>query len=212
MSLYRACKKRNDKLHHYCSVFVLISDTTPSTTEQAKHFTKSFFRYSDSTGGRAKRRSQAGELRDLLVILDSSGSIGNGVFSDAKEQIGRLVALLCPQPDPFNYGYQQLAFMTFSKTVSEIFQFDSYTSVSDIQSAIKQAPYLGSSTCTATAFNYIENMFQSTKGQFVKLKHFFSGRTFEFMSTSGHVYSFSFCLSIIILINCTQMYMKLFFL
>ncbi|WAR10110.1 hypothetical protein MAR_035186 [Mya arenaria] len=39
-----------------------------------------------------------GQLRDLLIILDSSGSIGQNNFDNAKAQLSRLVGMFCPYP------------------------------------------------------------------------------------------------------------------
>lgn len=114
---------------------------------------------------RDKRSEKVGQLRDLLIIMDSSGSITSSNFTIAKTQLARLVGLLCPSPDPFK-GYQRAALIDFSDVVSEIFDFDDRRNTQDVQAGILGMPYMGQMTCTASAFNYArENMFTLAKGK-----------------------------------------------
>ncbi|WAR04018.1 COCA1-like protein [Mya arenaria] len=101
---------------------------------------------------------------DLLIILDGSGSIGATNFQDTKNQLARLLGMLCPTPDPFK-GYQQAALIEFSSTVREIFDFNDKTNTLAVQQGVKGTPYSGGDRCTATAFNYARNtMFTAAKG------------------------------------------------
>ncbi|WAR23211.1 COCA1-like protein [Mya arenaria] len=102
-------------------------------------------------------------LRDLLVIVDGSGSIGPTNFNDAKYQLASLLGMLCPTPDPFKV-YQRAALIEFSSNVREIFDFNDKANTLSVQQGVKGMPYSGDSTCTATAFNYARNtMFTAVK-------------------------------------------------
>ncbi|XP_052809752.1 collagen alpha-3(VI) chain-like [Mya arenaria] len=109
-----------------------------------------------------------GFVRDLLVIVDGSGSIGASDFNDAKNQLARLLGMLCPEPDPFKTRrkvHQQAALIEFSTTVREIFDFNDKANTVAVQQGIIGMPYLSGQTCTATAFNYARStMFTASKG------------------------------------------------
>jgi len=51
----------------------------------------------------AKNKDGFGQLRDILLIMDASGSIGSVNFIKAKEQLGRLLGFLCPVPGEMFY-------------------------------------------------------------------------------------------------------------
>ena len=113
---------------------------------------------------RLKKGRTVGQLRDLLVIIDSSGSIGSNDFDEAKSQLARLLGYLCPTPDPFNV-YQQAALFRFASSVTEIFDFNDKSNTQEVKDGIVYTRYTGGSTCTATAFNYAKNsMFSTAKG------------------------------------------------
>lgn len=116
----------------------------------------------------SKRQTSAAKVRDLLVILDSSGSIGASSYSTAKTELGKLLALLCPRPNPFdntNPAYQQVAMIAFSTTSVEVFDFKANRNVQAIKDAISKAPYLSASTCTDLAFKQAMDMFKTFKGR-----------------------------------------------
>ncbi|WAR15140.1 COEA1-like protein [Mya arenaria] len=105
-----------------------------------------------------------GRLRDLLVIVDGSGSIGATNFQKIMNQMARLLGMLCPTPDPFK-GYQQAALIEFSGNVREIFDFNEKANTLAVQQGVNGTQYSGGYTCTATAFNYARNtMFTAAKG------------------------------------------------
>lgn len=109
------------------------------------------------------------EVRDLLIIVDSSGSIGSSSFKGAKEDLASMLDLLCPNPDPFfrdsSAFYNQAALIEFSDDVLEIFDFDDKADTSEVKSGIESMKYLMSNTCTAKAFRYArDTMFTSGKG------------------------------------------------
>ncbi|WAR23212.1 hypothetical protein MAR_036881 [Mya arenaria] len=49
--------------------------------------------------------------RDLLIILDGSGSIGATNFHDTKNQLARLLGMLCPTSDPFKVKLSENMFL-----------------------------------------------------------------------------------------------------
>lgn len=108
-----------------------------------------------------------GRLLDLLLIVDSSGSISEGDFNTKKEQLSRLMGSLCPQPDPFN-GSHRAALLRYSTDAQEIFDFDDNLDTSGVQSSIDSMTYSRGSTCTGKAFDYARtNMFTAAKGMFL---------------------------------------------
>lgn len=122
-----------------------------------------------------KRDDPIGLFRDLLIIMDSSGSIGASSFKIAKQQIGELLGLLCPVPDPFNSnrrnGYNRAALIQYSSNVVEEFDFDDQHSLADLKSAIMSIPYQAGMTCTGDALYEAIQMFTSSKGAREGTKH-----------------------------------------
>jgi hypothetical protein len=108
-------------------------------------------------------------VRDLVLILDSSGSIGNTSFIDAKKQLSKLIGLLCPI-NPFDrivgfpYQYNQAAMVTYSTNVTTNFYFNTYDTTVSIQTAIENAVYVGSGTNTNKAFDRAKVFFQPGTG------------------------------------------------
>ncbi|CAC5389951.1 unnamed protein product [Mytilus coruscus] len=109
-----------------------------------------------------------GLFRDLLIIIDSSASIQSSNFEIAKEQLGELLSLLCPLPDPFNSsihnGNNRAALIQFSDNVIEEFDFDDKHNMAELRSAILSVPYQNGNTCTGDAFYEAVQMFLSSKG------------------------------------------------
>ncbi|CAG2223327.1 unnamed protein product [Mytilus edulis] len=116
-----------------------------------------------------------GLFRDLLIILDSSGSIGSGNFEIVKEQLGELLGLLCPSTDPFISNkrtvYNRAALIQYSNNVVEEFDFNDNHNLSELKAAIQSVPYQGRTTCTGDAFYKAIRMFTSSKGMRQGTKH-----------------------------------------
>ncbi|XP_035684396.1 matrilin-2-like [Branchiostoma floridae] len=91
--------------------------------------------------------------RDLLVILDESGSITSPVFYDARDALGELLGYICPGIGP-NYPYHQVAFMTFSSRFTEHFDFNDYGTYAGVRNAISQVTYSSGGTATHEALDY----------------------------------------------------------
>lgn len=134
----------------------------PTTEQTAVSFEENFMTKTTYGDGDSEL---VGQFRDLLIIVDSSGSVGSSAFSDTKIQLARLVGFLCPLPDPFKEAHQ-LALLRYSSSVSEVFDFSKYTNTAGVQSGIAGMSYSGGSTCTASAFDYAKNaMFDTGKGK-----------------------------------------------
>ncbi|XP_045157958.2 collagen alpha-5(VI) chain-like [Mercenaria mercenaria] len=140
----------------------------PSVNVTAKKVEANFIR---PTGNyRVRRQAGTGSVRDLLLIMDSSGSIGRNGFTKANSEISRLIGLLCPLNGPFDerpaslYQHNQAAMLTFSTYVNENFDFDDYSTTAEIQKAIAGARYYGGMTDTASAFTKAISLFQPDKG------------------------------------------------
>lgn len=112
---------------------------------------------------------QEAHFRDLLIILDSSGSIGDENYDRAKRSISQLLKTLCPSPDPFGERYHHAGFIVYSTNVQMVFDFSAYNSIYDIQNAIENVPYLSGVTCTTDAFNVAFNMMSPQYGNIIKL-------------------------------------------
>lgn len=161
-------------LDHFCQVqFNCFSDTRPTVKETAKEFTDQFVIQTTGSNG-----NKVGQLRDLLIIVDSSGSISTEHFNIMKTQLARLLGLLCPKSDPFN-GFQQAALLQFSNTVREIFDFNDKSNTRQVQDGVTSMTHIGGPTCSATAFDYANNnMFTANKGwcyiYYCKLREYFN--------------------------------------
>ncbi|XP_063398168.1 collagen alpha-1(XII) chain-like [Mytilus trossulus] len=116
-----------------------------------------------------------GVFRDLLIILDSSTSIGSGNFEIVKEQLGELLGLLCPSTDPFISNkrtvYNRAALIQYSNNVVEEFDFNDNHNLAELKAAIQSVPYKGGVTCTGDAFYKAIQMFTSSKGMRQGTKH-----------------------------------------
>ncbi|XP_053395022.1 uncharacterized protein LOC128555736 [Mercenaria mercenaria] len=140
----------------------------PSVNATAKTVQSKFIR---PTGNYSVRRQAGtGSVRDLLLIMDSSGSIGLKGFKKANTEISRLIGLLCPLNGPFDkrptslYQHNQAAMLTFSTNVYQNFEFDDHSTTYDIQQAIADANYYGRRTDTASAFRQAVSLYQTNKG------------------------------------------------
>lgn len=151
----------------------LISVQRPTVQATAKEVIVSFLqRQLKQNPSRriTKREAPIGLFRDLLIIVDSSGSVGSSHFEIAKQQLGELLGLLCPSPDPFVsnsiYAYHRAALIQYSRNVVEEFDFDDNHNLAELKSAIQSVQFLSGSTCTGDAFYKAIQMFTSSKGKF----------------------------------------------
>ncbi|XP_060562483.1 vitrin-like [Ruditapes philippinarum] len=144
----------------------------PSVNVTAKNVQNFFARPSGKVLSQTIKSSQIQSQdlsRDLVIIMDSSGSIGSNGFQVAKEQTAKLMGLLCPTA-PFDkiagspYQYNQAAMLTYSTNVVENFDFNRYSTTVNIQNAIKRVRYAGGGTSTNKAFDQARGLFQPNKG------------------------------------------------
>ena len=113
-----------------------------------------------------KTSRQSGFKRDLLVIVDSSGSISRVDFDMAKTQLGRILSNICPQDDPFSNDIHKAALLRFSNTPVEIFDFNANQNTQELIESLDKMAYSGGSTCTGDAFNYALNvLLKPSKGE-----------------------------------------------
>ncbi|XP_053395026.1 uncharacterized protein LOC128555742 [Mercenaria mercenaria] len=144
------------------------TDNVPSVNVTAKHVKSYFVRPNGNYNG--DNQNVQGMPRDLLIIMDSSGSIRSSRYEDAKIQTSKLIGLLCPTDVPFDkvagqpYQYNQAAMLTYSDIVEETFDFKRYNTTADIQNAISRATYFDMSTNTAEAFRRAIGLFTNAKG------------------------------------------------
>ncbi|XP_045158273.2 uncharacterized protein LOC123524269 isoform X2 [Mercenaria mercenaria] len=142
------------------------------TTKNVKnYFVRADRKYrKDNQIGKVETPNEKGLTRDLVIIMDSSGSINRGPFQDAKIQTSKLIGLLRPPDKPFDkvagqpYQYNQTAMLIYSNIVEETFDFKRYNTTSDIQNAISRATYFDKSTNTAEAFRRAKGLFTTAKG------------------------------------------------
>ncbi|XP_045158271.2 matrilin-3-like [Mercenaria mercenaria] len=140
----------------------------PSVKATAKNVENYFVRADRKY--RKDNKNKKGLTRDLVIIMDSSGSIRKGPFQDAKIQTSKLIGLLCPSDKPFDkvagqpYQYNQAAMLTYSHIIQETFDFKRYSKTSNIQNAISKATFFGRGTNTAEAFRRAKGLFTSAKG------------------------------------------------
>ncbi|XP_060562462.1 uncharacterized protein LOC132722054 isoform X3 [Ruditapes philippinarum] len=157
-----------------CPVLEEIRNTGifPSVNVTAKNVQNFFARPNGNYFRDAKESTQSQNLhlsRDLVIIMDSSGSILSHRFKVAKEQTAKLIGLLCPN-NPFDkipgfpYQYNQAAMLTFSSEVVENFDFNTYNTTARIQNAINSVIYLDGTTDTKQAFDQARGLFLPSKG------------------------------------------------
>ncbi|XP_078586744.1 matrilin-3-like [Branchiostoma floridae x Branchiostoma japonicum] len=95
----------------------------------------------------------AGNKRDLVLLLDMSGSIGAADFSSLKTDVAELLSYICPVGGMGSF--HRVAVVTFSNSVVLNFNFHEATSLGQIQAKIYNLPYEGSGTRTADAINFV---------------------------------------------------------
>ena len=72
----------------------------------------------------ASNLEQKRNTDSLLLILDSSGSIGHSEFRKLLYKLTSLLGVFCPIPDPFDIKKNRAAFIEFSTNVTVLFDFD----------------------------------------------------------------------------------------
>ncbi|KAL4234720.1 collagen [Mactra antiquata] len=99
--------------------------------------------------------------RDIVLILDGSGSVSIENFNDMKLYFVDILSLLCPQPTPFDNDVHQLAVVLFSSSSSIRFDFNDYNNQNDYFNALLNVPYPSGSTQIQLAFNQADELFSN---------------------------------------------------
>ncbi|XP_063398169.1 collagen alpha-1(XII) chain-like [Mytilus trossulus] len=161
-----------------CPTDTVITEYTsrkPTIQSTANTVITSFLQTNPTSSQGTVKAKVPGVFRDLLIILDSSGSIGSGSFEIVKEQLGELLGLLCPSTDPFISNkrtvYNRAALIQYSNNVVEEFDFNGNHNLAELKAAIQSVPYQGGNTCTGDAFYKAIQMFTSSKGMREGTKH-----------------------------------------
>ncbi|KAK0047864.1 FMRFamide receptor [Biomphalaria pfeifferi] len=97
---------------------------------------------------------------DVLLILDSSGSIGKANYDLLAKFSADLTSNFTVAPDAIQFGT-----IIFSDSVQNIFNFNQFTNNSQVAQALLKIPYLSQSTHTAQALDYARtNSFTAAQG------------------------------------------------
>ncbi|XP_078664702.1 integrin alpha-X-like [Branchiostoma floridae x Branchiostoma belcheri] len=111
-------------------------------------------------GNNVAARGTPKNKRDLVLLLDMSGSIGYADFIKLRNYVADLLSHICPKDEMGSF--HRVAVVTFSDDAHRNFNFNETTSLDEIQTKIHSLPYEGGSTHTADAFNYVRtNVFYS---------------------------------------------------
>ncbi|VDI12922.1 Hypothetical predicted protein [Mytilus galloprovincialis] len=107
--------------------------------------------------------------RDLVLLIDGSGSIGDEPFAKTLEDLSELIGMFCPLSDPLDHkqnpgNYIQLSAILFSTDSELVFKFNKYHSVKQAQHAIKAIHYNPGTTCKEKALMLGETMFTVSNG------------------------------------------------
>ncbi|XP_064601085.1 von Willebrand factor A domain-containing protein 1-like [Liolophura sinensis] len=134
-----------------------------TTTEKAATIETNFLLGSGGSSSGRKRRDTTVRDRDILFIVDSSGSIDSHEYNIAKTSLANLIGKICGK---IGLGPQsnRAALIIFSNKPQEIFDFDDHDNLADVQAAIRNIPHISSNTCTGDALEYAKTMFTSSKG------------------------------------------------
>ncbi|XP_064608892.1 integrin alpha-X-like [Liolophura sinensis] len=102
--------------------------------------------------------------RDLLFMIDMSGSISSSDWTTTKQKLAELIERLCGS---IGRGPQnnRIAIITFSSRVVLNFNFKAHWTIDSVKNAILAMPQARGSTCTGDAFEYARQyMFEPDTG------------------------------------------------
>lgn len=102
--------------------------------------------------------------RDLLIIIDSSGSVSPAEYEQSKQAMAEVVKLICGDIGQ-SFQDNRVAAIHYSDFVYEDFAFNTSFLVEEVVNNIHHIPKNSGSTCTGDAFNYARVvMLQPEKG------------------------------------------------
>ncbi|XP_037050166.1 uncharacterized protein LOC119084338 [Bradysia coprophila] len=93
---------------------------------------------------------------DLVIVLDSSASIGSHNYKKAKNFVAELVAEFT------NNDANRIAFLIYSDTATSVIELGNTLTPAQISTAIRDAPYLKGSTATHIAIEQAIEQFKSS--------------------------------------------------
>jgi len=111
------------------------------------------------------------EPRDLVLLVDGSGSIGDQPFAKALEDLAELIGMFCPLYDPLDpmenpSDHIKLSVILFSTNTELVFKFNKYQQVTSAQRAIRHIAYNPGTTCTQKALLMGKTMFNIANGNY----------------------------------------------
>ncbi|XP_035673528.1 collagen alpha-1(XXII) chain-like [Branchiostoma floridae] len=127
-----------------------LTGAMPTTQDTAANLDQFFLGNILAARGTART---AVNKRDLVLLLDMSGSIGSTDFTSLKTYVAELLSYICPENEMGTF--HRVAVVTFSSSVVLNFNFHEATSLGQIQASIHSLPYEGGSTRTADAINFV---------------------------------------------------------
>ncbi|XP_059164377.1 collagen alpha-6(VI) chain-like [Physella acuta] len=100
-------------------------------------------------------------VADVVLVLDSSGSIGPKRYAKMLEFVTKLTENFVVGPKDVLFGE-----IVYSKKAEKLFDLSSYTTHADLSKAVMKTPYHNLSTYTNLAFDLVlsEDMFSSNAG------------------------------------------------
>jgi len=95
--------------------------------------------------------------RDIIFVLDESGSVGSDNFDLMKSFVSELVDGL-----DIDSGNTRVGLVTYSTGIGEKFQLNDHSTVDDVQSAISSLSYSEGWTYTHEALEYVRTTMLTT--------------------------------------------------
>lgn len=105
-----------------------------------------------------------GAKRDILLFIDGSGSITPENFNLTKILLVKLLSVLCPSPTLFDDDTRRIAAVVFGDYAKVEFDFDDYSTMADMLTALANISYPGGATLTNKAFHTAHDLFHISRG------------------------------------------------
>jgi len=103
--------------------------------------------------------------RDILFLVDMSGSLSEMEFAKVMDSLSIIVDRLCEEVTPGVGSPLRIAMATFDHRIHTNFDFKKYTNKEQIKSALKMTRPMGGATCTGEALQYAADvMLQEERG------------------------------------------------
>ncbi|CAI9723647.1 Hypothetical predicted protein [Octopus vulgaris] len=126
----------------------------PTVNQTAEHFARKFVTNRRHMTYSAYTESMGRILpRDLLIIMDSSGSVSPAEFQQSKQAMAEVIKIICGDVGQ-SFQDNRIAAIHYSDFVYEDFPFNKSYLEEEVAYNIRQIPKHSGSTCTGDAFNY----------------------------------------------------------